>query len=86
MNLIFEKHFSKRFSNKQEFRDHQKQLLRRLKQLNKTQIYLSSVFNRKPQQINKALKTDQQPTLLLKIEKHIEILESKSSLKSDSTN
>ena len=47
----------------------------RLKRLNKTQLYLSRKFNRKPSQISMALK-DGYPTLKNKIIKHLDKLES----------
>jgi len=50
----------------------------RLRALGKTQIYLSRVFKKTPQQITQALLGYHQPTLLKKIQKHLELLESKS--------
>ena len=45
--------------------------------LNRTQIYLSKVFRRTPQQINAAIQSSQNPTLKEKIVKHILLLKSK---------
>ena len=45
--------------------------------LNRTQIYLSKVFRRTPQQINAAIKGKQYPTLKEKIIKHILLLKAK---------
>ena len=50
----------------------------RLKNLNKTQAYLSRIFQCTPQQITQAL-SGAQPTLLNKIENHLDILESRNN-------
>ena len=50
----------------------------RLEHLDKTQAYLSRIFQCKPQQITQAL-SGAQPTLLKKIENHLDILESRAA-------
>ena len=46
-------------------------------ELKRTQIYLSKVFRRTPQQINAAIQFSQNPTLKEKIIKHILLLKAK---------
>jgi plasmid maintenance system killer protein len=75
MSKILDKHFD--FKTKRELREFQADLIRRIKTLGKSKKYLSRVFAKKPQQIYTALKTDEQPTLLIKINKHISLLENK---------
>ena len=48
-------------------------------ELKRTQIYLSKVFRRTPQQINAAIKGKQYPTLKEKIIKHILLLKLKGA-------
>ena len=62
-------------TEKKQLRD---RIKNRLKDLNKTQAYLSRIFGCYPQQITQAL-TGAQPTLLKKIENHLDILESKAA-------
>ncbi len=54
------------------------EIKRRLKNVNKTQTYLSRIFGCYPQQVTQALNGGQ-PTLLKKIENHLDILESKAA-------
>lgn len=49
----------------------------RLKRVNRTQKYLSSVFNRAESNISIAIRGERYPTLREKIIKHIELLEKK---------